>query len=283
MSTSAYINTLRGPVATLDNYINTLQSLQDEGGQLSAPVQTIISNWQTLTAVTTPIDPSEALAEAVTEGKKLTQTQLKTLWDSSRLTTIKDTNNEIMASTARAVLPTLKATYLEDNATHNYEVAAHRFNEVATQFTKAVTQVSPDMTADEALHLTKQQQSAYLEQALLAAQLEQNLVVLAHAATLAGTPASTTQELIALTTNWSQAHRRRVYDAWDTQGRTGRWAALIHAGATIEAPTTLSAVPTFQDLAPVEKKQVQGNVGYRIVEFDPEDEDYKKRTKVAAK
>ena len=42
-----YAQDLRGPVGNLNAYVDTLEDVQNEGGKLSAKVNTLINNWQT--------------------------------------------------------------------------------------------------------------------------------------------------------------------------------------------------------------------------------------------
>lgn len=270
------IDRLRGPIGNLRHKLEQLEDLEDLGGSLTSKTKTLISNWEAFNAHIEMRDRANKLAAAIATPKAVSGKTLTELWDGARLDTLGDPNGDTARQVATDVLNALRNEYATGSATSNYQVAVVQFNQSATELTQALQIVDADLSADDVLRLPPDEQQAYLKQPVLAAALETQLRFLALAAELAGRNDGTRNALISLTIDWSKAHRRRVWEAWDTNGRAGRWAAILKTGATIEAKP-IDKIQRFADLAAFETRQQPGTIGIRQVEHDPEDDDYNNR------
>jgi hypothetical protein len=74
------------------------------------------------------------------------------------------------------------------------------------------------------------------------------------------------------------AHRRRVWEAWAGQGRTGRWGPLLRLGVVLRAfpADKLGEFDPYRQPAPLQTRdEPTGMRGIsREVVYDPEDPDY---------
>lgn len=76
---------------------------------------------------------------------------------------------------------------------------------------------------------------------------------------------------LALVIDPGSAHRRRLWEAWASDGRAGRWSAIIAAGAKIHADG-LDRVSPYRRPKPLEYKQeTRGGLTFNLT-IDPEDE-----------
>lgn len=154
----------------------------------------------------------------------------------------------------------------------NYQLLAEQFNTTATAFTKAVTTTDPDQSAEQMVTQPDKARRAWTDAAILAAQLDQQLPVLRAAADLAGLTIRDSDGLLPLTCDTAGLHRRRVWEAWETNtGRTTRWGALRAAGINIRA-ADLDGYEHYRRPAPLEVKYIRDGYGHRPVQIDPEDE-----------
>jgi hypothetical protein len=125
---------------------------------------------------------------------------------------------------------------------------------------------------------TDAQRKAWTTAAVLAPKLSAQIPALITAAKLAGATIMSNDDQLPLTTNPGDQHRRRIWEAWDTtEGRAGKWAALIKAGAAIEA-RPLDQFRSYRRAADMETRYEQREWGYGPVSVDPEDKDYKPQT-----
>ena len=81
--------------------------------------------------------------------------------------------------------------------------------------------------------------------------------------------------LLPLVIDPAGLHRRRVWEAWKSEGRTGRWGALLGVGARIRA-ADLGNIEPYRTPKPfVRKVFPTGERGIGRVQIeDPEDDDY---------
>lgn len=163
-------------------------------------------------------------------------------------------------------------------ATANYDTLREAFNATAADFTAAIKTADPDTAPDALMDSTDAERKAWTTAAALAPKLSAHIPALITAAKLAGALIRDNDDQLPLTTNPGEQHRRRIWEAWDsTEGRAGKWAALIKAGATIEA-RPLDQFQSYRRAAEMETQYVRDNWGHRPVTVDPEDKNYKPRT-----
>lgn len=178
---------------------------------------------------------------------------------------------------ATEIYPALRLEYNKVAAT-NYDALREAFNTTAKAFTAACNAVDPNAEAEALMDATDAQRKAWTTAAVLAPKISAQIPALITAAKLAGTIVRDSDDQLPLTTNPGEQHRRRIWEAWDsTEGRAGKWAALIKAGAVIEA-RPLEQFRSYRRAAEMETRYVQDQWGHRPVIVDPEDKHYKPQT-----
>jgi hypothetical protein len=163
-------------------------------------------------------------------------------------------------------------------ASSNYRRAADRYDTAADQFARCAALVDVDAGVDQLAALQPGQREAYFDAQRATADLDHALNVLLAAASLAGAPpdvsfvinadVETMGAQIAIATDPGKAHRRRVWEGWNSKGlRCGRWGALLKIGVRLQAakhPDT-PPFPTPQPLFHVFDDH------QRLRTWDPED------------
>ena len=117
---------------------------------------------------------------------------------------------------------------------------------LAGEFRAACHAVDPECDADTILRLNDQARQAWFSCAEITEKLDALLPVLCAAAELAGAPTGVAKLVeesnglrLALCADPRKAHRRRVWEAWNTTGgRCGRWSALRRLDVTIRHTRT---------------------------------------------
>lgn len=241
------------------------------GGTVPDTYITIESRWDRYLEL--EHNTTTLLAEALTSGDDTTDlTQLRALALAERAGNIEqaDLTKELKAP----ILVALRELY-EQVATPNYKTLAEQFNATATAFTKAVHTIDPDLSAEQMVTEPDKARKAWTDAGILAVELDQQLPALQAAATLAGLRVHDTDALLPLTVDTTGHHRRRIWEAWESNtGRTGKWGAIARLGATIRA-AHLDTYTPYRRPAPIEVKYVRGTGPYAgsvRVEHDPEDE-----------
>jgi hypothetical protein len=159
-------------------------------------------------------------------------------------------------------------------AAENYERLAAEFNAIADKFAAACAVIDPKRDPATMLDETDKVRGAFMDAQLLSHQLTAKSAVLQAAATLSGTRIAREEELLGLTVDPADLHRRRVYEAWNYEGgRTGRFGALVSLGARIRA-AELSHFIAYRKPQPLQEKWVPRGYGHRRVIIDPEDEQH---------
>lgn len=202
-----------------------------------------------------------------------------------------------VASVLATVVTAVEAAMLDaisETARANYDRVAQMFNEAAQTFTAAAAITHPEADASTIITANDEQRSAWVIAEVEAAKLEKLLPALLAACQLCGVRIDTADErlaqiwydspidqaaVIGLTVDPGKAHRRRVWEAWETDGgRTGKWGALTSlTGVTIRA-ADLDDFTRYDRPRPLIHKQEQilgeprGTV--RNVTIDPEDPGY---------
>lgn len=182
-------------------------------------------------------------------------------------------------------------------ATDIYVAVAAKFNARAESLTAAAKAVDVELPADAAIGLDTKLQKLWVSAAEDATALTKLLPAIHSAAVLAEVCDAGADCVLPLTVDTGELHRRRVWDAWETEGReadaeraaksstpfsvprdvtrsrTGRWGALLRLGATIRACPPDSFTP-YRRPVPLEERTVDQD-GHNVrVTVDPEDPDY---------
>lgn len=149
----------------------------------------------------------------------------------------------------------------------NWDTIAGSFNAAADAFTKA-HQTVPATTAPASLVTASDRiRKAWAEGQSQRAALDGLIDALLAAARLAGLNAAGQTWAIGATVQAENLHRRRVWEAWESDDR---WTALLNLGATIQAPE-LDDLSPYREPAPIENRMEPRGIGWATVEHDPED------------
>ena len=151
-----------------------------------------------------------------------------------------------------------------------YDYCADRFAATAGRFHKACSVV--DLECDPATLITSSsaQRTQWSDGGVLAHELDLGLNAMAAAARLAGveTPLETFDQMVSLAVDdVTGPARRALWTAWDSRGRTGRWAAVA-AIATIR-PTPLESIVAIARPPALATRQVRRGIGWATETYDP--------------
>jgi hypothetical protein len=192
---------------------------------------------------------------------------------------------KVVGPTRHAVLAKMRALYGKA-ATKNFGLVGAKFNETAKQFADRATLIDPETTAlaiIDALAETDnpdEVRQAWNDVESYAHRLDELVPALATAAALAGIPNTDTEPvLLALVCHPGDKHRRRVWEAWTSQGTCGKWAALHRLGVTIRAyrADQVASFINYPEPKEIEHRltPVPGQIGvYTTTQHDPESADY---------
>jgi hypothetical protein len=177
-------------------------------------------------------------------------------------------------------------------ARDNYLKVAEQYNGAAAEFTTAAQ--AADVEADAAAMVAAEEpaRQAWLNAVIAASRLTELVKPLVAAAQLAGTRLDAADEAVAqawwdapihkaalfgLLVDAGEVHRRRAWEAFEREGgRTGRWGALVAAGARIRAVALEDFAPYRQPRPLIHRQQQILGAPMGTVEnitIDPEDDD----------
>lgn len=166
----------------------------------------------------------------------------------------------------------LREAWRPDAATV-YNQAADMFDHAAEQLAAAAALIDPEADPETVVSESAAKRTAWAAAPLHANDLNRLIDPLRAAAWLAGADTyGSDQLLLALLTDPKNAHRRRIWQAWETRdGRTKRWGALLAAGADLRAHRHLDRLQPYRRPAPLEvTTEVRGGLTFRTT-HDPED------------
>ncbi|MHA7293902.1 hypothetical protein [Arthrobacter sp. HLT1-21] len=254
-------------ISTLQDFTSQIAVITEAGGTVTTEYQRVLDRWHAYTGRESTAQAQLAAAIlAKASPDRIAELHALALAELAPSTTTADVHN----STSAAVYPVLVREY-EKTAEDNYEALAERFNETATRYTEAATILDPETPPEQLLHATQEKRDAWTVAGVTAAELDAQIPALTAAAKLAGTRITNNDGLLALTVNPGKLHRRRVWEAWEAEGRTGRWAALVKLGATIRA-CDLATYTEYRQTQPIETRYEEvGRGQWMPIETDPED------------
>ncbi len=238
-----------------------------------------------------PDDAAQRLAAAVVNPSKNTElTLLRAIALAEQ-----SAGPERVAAVNRVVIAEIEQAMLDayaPEAMKIYRRLADQFDALADEFAQLANLVDCEADPRDMVSASDEQRQAWLNAELRAASLDGALPPLAAAAQLAGIRLDAPNlqgdgwwhaklsagALLALTVHTDGLHRRRVWEAWESTGRCGRWTALVSLGAHIEAHS-LDGFEPYREPRPLIHRQQQvpgaplGNVENLVL--DPEDDDYR--------
>jgi hypothetical protein len=193
---------------------------------------------------------------------------------------------KIVAAVRGSALARLRAIYAE-SAIPNYAAMVALFDAQAGRFVATTRQVDVETPAAGMVDETDKARRAWLDAERDSGRLTALIGPLHAAARLTGrVPAEMPRDsggrdacLIPLCCNTTDLHRRRVWEAWNAEGRCGRWSALVTLGAEIRAlpANQLEGFEAYALPKPMEKRYKPSPWPYSPKPFDvdPEDAGYK--------
>lgn len=178
-----------------------------------------------------------------------------------------------------------------------YGQLAARFDTAASKLAAAAAAVDVELDAAAAVAAPEKARKAWLDAEHAAAELNRLLTPLKAAAVLAEICDDTAENDLPLCVDPGQLHRRRVWEAWETDereaaaaraarsdtaftvdrtaavSRTGRWGALLRIDATIRACPPEAFTP-YRRPARLEERTIHQDGRNMKITVDPEDDDY---------
>ncbi|MBF6449507.1 hypothetical protein IU429_17695 [Nocardia elegans] len=161
--------------------------------------------------------------------------------------------------------------YSANSAMPNLKVLATKFDKLWSEFVSLSKIVDPETNADQIVGKDAKVQQAWLRQLEVKAELDSVLFALGTAADLAGTRgitgnANTYLGLVMHPSAEGQA-RKRVWEAWGSDGRCGRWSPLIGLGETlkaIQAPNEYTPYAAYQGVYEKHERTQWGSRPYYV-------------------
>lgn len=243
--------------------------IAEHGGTVPAAYRKAEQRWDAWTEASND-QPLTALTDAYADGAD--ETTLATLRAAALIAEVA-TPVQLAAvrnSVAPAAHAALRAAYAPQ-AVKNYSKLAEQYDSAAAEFTRLAQIIDPETDAKNLVAADEDTRRAWLEAELIAGKLNTLATVLADAALLAGTDTKSEPAMIGLLTDPKSAHRRRVYEAWNTNGRCGKWSALIALDVDLRA-ADLDEHRPYREPRPIENRHVRGNHGFYTIQVDPEDD-----------
>ena len=264
---------LSDPRLRIDQYLRDVDTIVAEGGAVSDAFGRIRAGWSAATTDSTAEELERKILAAIATGDAVVVEQAMT---AAAVATI--TRSPIRGRVARGILPALRSAYAS-SAGDNFRIVAERYDEAAGRLTACASATDVTAEAERIVALSAKERAGWMDAAVIAAELDVLLAALVNAANLAGisttdnSGARLTGSLIALATDPGASHRRRVFEAWVSKGRCGRWAALLSLGVKLRA-ATLDGFEAYREPRPLEVRQQRSGMGTRQYTIDPEDQDY---------
>lgn len=257
-------------ITKITEYNRKVDTIVEAGGKVSAKHLAVRDRWHAWA------EPGASAAHALEEAwdQNAPQGALETLRIAHL---ISQAVTPVMEAETRNLLAPraygdLVQTYAPQ-APGNYDRVRAAWQEQATTLTRLAATVNLEEDAAALVSADDTQRHAWLEAAVVAARLDTLASVLFDAATLAGHPVTTDGDKIGALITTNGAHRRRVFEAFNSNGRCGKWSALIALGCDLDAKG-LDALTTYREPRPMETRQEHTGIGVRQYQADPEDEDY---------
>ncbi|WP_431939415.1 hypothetical protein [Nocardia grenadensis] len=225
------------------------------------------------------------LAQAVIEGKPESElNQMHALAMAAAIGSQNGTYTGQVGGTAEAMINThvrervtaaLVQEYNKTSADNFKAVGAHLGLNLQ-QFRSLAEQIDPDTDPAKLVGIPMEQQQAWLKAAEVVADIEAGFNAFRAAAALEGRVLKASDSLLGLVcpTTGTGADRRKLWDAWDSKGRTGRFGALIKAGFEVNPIGSVREYRSYARPQAVNKME-RINGGIRQTWVDSEDSDIK--------
>ena len=259
-----------GDVGRISEHRTRVGRIAENGGTVPTAYRTAEQRFDAWIEASTA-SPMTALAAAYADGAD--EGTLATLRAAALLaeTATAPQLATVRNSVAPAAYAALRAAYAPQ-AAKNYSKLAEQYDAAVAEFVRLAGIIDPETDAKSLVSADEETRRAWLEAEMVAGKLDALTSILADAAILAGVNVNGKPALIGLLTDPKSAHRRRVYEAWNSNGRCGRWSALVALNVDLRAADLDEHTP-YREPRPLEVQHIRGNIGVRSVTIDPEDDD----------
>ena len=268
--------TNQSPVEQADEYLQNVERIVASGGEIPDDFRAIAEAWRAV-----GIDAAravQAVEQAVASGASPETVQSATL--AAATTQTAGAVAGVRKRIAPAVLRALGAAY-QPVGRSNYNAIARLFDEAAGRFTACAEKAPVAQGPESVVGVPSKVGQAWIEAADHAAELDRLLPLLSLSAEMTGAisdkggdDARMDDWHLGLCCDPGTAHRRRLWEAWESRGRVGRWGALLALGCTIRA-ADLGTFAFYRRPKPMETRTQRVGPGYRQYKVDPEDADFK--------
>ena len=259
-----------GDVGRISEHRARVARIAEHGGTVPTAYRKAENRWDAWIEASND-QPLTALAAAYADGAD--EDTLATLRAAALITEAATAPQlaTVRNSVAPAAYAALRAAYAPQ-AVKNYTKIAEQYDSAAAEFTRLADIIDPETDAKNLVSADENTRRAWLEAELIAGKLDALTTILADAAILAGTNVNSEPAMIGLLTDPRTAHRRRVWEAWNSNGRCGKWSALLALNVDLRAADLDEHTP-YREPRPLEVQHIRGNIGVRSVTIDPEDDD----------
>lgn len=217
---------------------------------------------------------ADSLTEAVLTGDSAAVATLRPLAMAEAAAAAQPTAMAKVVNTVKAAVGERLQHIYQQHTEDIYSRIADEFDGAAERFVKAAAVVDPEASAETVVSATNKERAAWADQPALAAELDRLLPALVASARLCGMSGHDALLPLPLTVNTEGHHRRVVWTAWDSDGRCGRWSAIVAAGVQLRAARDPQAVQDYRRPKPfIERIETRDGTDW-VVWDDPEDEGY---------
>ena len=259
-----------GDVGRISEHRDRVARIAEHGGTIPTAYRKAEQRWDAWIEASNA-SPMTALTNAYADGAD--EDTLATLRAAALITETATAPQlaTVRNSVAPAAYSALRAAYAPQ-AVKNYTKLAEQYDAAAAEFVRLAQIIDPETDAKNLVSADEETRRAWLEAEMVAGKLDALTSILADAAILAGVNVNSEPAMIGLLTDPRTAHRRRVYEAWNSNGRCGKWSALVALGVDLRA-ANLDEHRPYREPRPLEIQHIRGNIGVRSVTIDPEDDD----------
>ena len=175
---------LSDPTYRIDSLLHDVDAIVASGGRVSESFTRIVNGWEAAKTGPTTADLEAGILEAIATGDAVVVEQAMT---AATVATI--TRSKIRERIARTILPALRQAYAS-TAAANYSTVAEHYDEAAARLTACASATDVTAEAERIVALSAKERSAWLDSAVIAAELDAQLAALMGAASLAGIQAT---------------------------------------------------------------------------------------------
>ncbi|MDZ4178566.1 MAG: hypothetical protein U1E29_04955 [Coriobacteriia bacterium] len=280
---SSEANNWGGRIGPVKDLLHRIDELAAHGAPIPKKLDAVRAAWD---AVGLDLDSARVrLAEAIADGRVDDVPELLMMVAVAQGGNV----TEVRDAIANRVRAALVSIWEREGAKPAYKKIAADFDAAAAKLTECAKLVDVRTTSDALVRdrASKRETEAWLSAREYTAELDRLLPVLAYAAEMlpiptvkrmtSGEDSKPVDWLLTLACDPGDAHRRRVWEAWQTKDAGGRWGGLLALGVKLRAHPDPSNFEIYERPIPIEVHQERGGIGIRQYRVDPEDALYNER------